>query len=243
MENKKKILAILLPVLLYGALWGIFEATLGTVLHLPAFEVGKLFTKSSIIMVPIAFLFMTMCYKKTGSLLAVFFTGLVSASIKLSTAFVLGMTIFVYFPAIYIVVESLAMMGALAIFRPKNVLSLQSFASFVTASTVYQFSYISIASIIAVASPSLTGNINAFANMTNWQKVGEKYLFTYNGVAIIYALALGAILYGLYRLAIKFNLNTMVRLNKVAYRIIYPIMTSVAVVAAFALSISLATVK
>ena len=240
MENKKKFLCILLPALLFGALWGIFEATLGTLLHLPVFEVGKLFTKSSIIMVPIAFFFMTLCYKKTGSLLSVLFAGIVSALIKLSTAFVMGMTIFVYFPAIYIVVESLAMMGALAIFRPTKVLSLQSFASFVTANTVYQFSYISIASIVAVANPKLTNNINAFENMKNWQKVGEKYLFTYNGVAIIYALALGAVLYGLYRLAIKLNLNEKVELKKIVYS---PITASVAVVAAFALSISLATVK
>lgn len=240
MEKKNKILSILIPVLLYGALWGIFEATLGTVLHLPAFEVGKIFTKSSIIMVPIAFFFMALCYKKTGSLLSVLYAGLVSASIKLSTAFVMGMTIYVYFPAIYIVVESLAMMGALAIFRPKEVLGLRSFASFVTANTVYQFSYISIASIVAVANPTLTKNINAFANMANWQKVGEKYLFTYNGVAIIYALALGGALYGLYRLALKLNLNTKVDLKKIVYS---PITASVTLVAAFALTISLSLVK
>ena len=240
MENKNKFLSILFPVLLYGALWGLFEATLGTMLHLPFFEAGKLFTKSSIIMVPIAFLFMTLCYKKTGSLLSVLFAGLVSATIKLSTAFVMGMTIYVYFPAIYIVVESLAMMGALAIFRPTKVLSLKSFASFVTANTSYQFAYISIASIVAVANPTLTKNINAFENMANWQKVGEKYLFTYNGVAIVYALAFGAILYGLYCLAIKLHLNEKVTLKKIIYS---PITASVALVAAFAVSISLATIK
>ena len=240
MENKKKFLSILLPVLLFGALWGIFEATLGTLLHLPVFEVGKLFTKSSIIMVPVAFFFMTLCYKKTGSLLSVLFAGILSALIKLSTAFVMGMTIYVYFPAIYIVVESLAMMGALAIFRPKKVLSLQSFASFVTANTVYQFTYISIASIVAVANPALTNNINAFANMANWQKVGEKYLFTYNGVAIVYALVLGGALYGLYRLALRFNLNEKVNMQKIIYS---PITASIAVMAAFALSISLAAIK
>ena len=240
MENKNRILNILLPALLFGALWGIVEATLGTVLHLPFFEAGKLFTKSSIVIVPIAFFIMTLCYKKTGSLLSVFFAGLISAAIKLSTAFVMGMTIYVYFPAVYIVVESLAMLGALAIFRPKNVLSLRSFASFVTANTVYQFSYISICSIVAVASPTLTKNINAFENMANWQKVGEKYLFTYNGVAIIYALVLGGALYGLYRLALKLNLNTKVDYKKVLYS---PITASVALVAAFALSISLATIK
>lgn len=240
MENKKKILSILFASLLFGALWGIFEATLGTLLHLPFFEAGKLFTKSSIIMVPIAFLFMTLCYKKTTSLLSVLFAGIVSATIKLSTAFVMGMTIYVYFPAIYIVVESLAMMGALAIFRPTKVLSLKSFASFVTANTSYQFAYISIASIVAVASPTLTKNINAFENMTNWQKVGEKYLFTYNGVAIVYALAFGAILFGLYCLAIKLHLNEKVALRKIVNS---PITASVALVAAFALSISLATIK
>ena len=240
MDNKNKFLSLLFPILLFGALWGIAEATLGTVLHLPFFEAGKLFTKSSIIMVPIAFLFMTMCYKKTGSLLSVLFTGLISATIKLSTAFVMGMTIYVYFPAIYIVVESLAMMGALAIFRPKNVLSTRSFASFVTANTSYQFAYISIASIVAVANPTLTKNINAFANYANWQKVGEKYLFTYNGVAIAYALALGAAIYGLYRLAIKLHLNEKVDIKRVVYS---PITASVALVAAFALSISLAAVK
>ena len=240
MENKNKFLSILIPVLLYGALWGIFEATLGTLLHLPFFEAGKLFTKSSIIMVPIAFLFMTLCYKRTGSLLSVVFAGLVSATIKLSTAFVMGMTIYVYFPAIYIVVESLAMMGALAIFRPSKVLSLRSFASFVTANTSYQFAYISIASIVAVANPTLTKNINAFENMSNWSKVGEKYLFTYNGVAIIYALAIGGALYGLYRLALKFNLNEKLAIKKIAYS---PITASIAVALAFAVSISLATIK
>lgn len=240
MENKKKILSIVLPALLFGALWGIFEATLGTLLHLPVFEAGKLFTKSSIIMVPIAFLFMNLCYKKSGSLVSVVLAGLVSALIKLSTAVVMGMTIYVYFPAIYIVVESLAMMGALAIFRPSKVLSLQSFASFVTANTVYQFSYVSIASIVAVASPKLTNNINAFENMANWSKVGEKYLFTYNGVAIIYALAIGGALYGLYRLALRFELNKKINLQKIVYS---PIVASVAVVAAFAVSISLAAVK
>jgi len=240
MEKSKKILSFIIPVLLFGALWGIFEATLGTLLHLPVFEAGKLFTKSSIIMVPIAFLFMTLCYKKTNSLLSVVLVGIIAALIKLSTAFVLGMTIYVYFPAIYIVVESLAMMGAIAIFRPTSVLSLKTFASFVTANTIYQFSYISIASIVAVASPNLTKNINAFENMTNWSKVGEKYLFTYNGIAIIYALAIGGALYGLYRLALRYKLFEKVDLKKVVYS---PITASLALVVAFAVTISLATVK
>ena len=76
--------------------------------------------------------------------------------------------------------------------------------------------------------------------MTNWSKVGEKYLFTYNGVAIIYALAIGGALYGLYRLALRYKLFEKVDLKKVVYS---PITASLALVAAFAVTISLATVK
>lgn len=240
MENKKKFLSILFPVLFYGALWGIFEATLGTLLHLPAFEAGGLFTKSSIIMVPVAFLIMTLCYKKTGSLISVVFAGLISATIKLSTAIVVPFGIYVYFPAIYIVVESLAMFGALAIFRPTNVLSTKTFAAFVAAAVTYQFTYISICSITAVAAPGLTGNINAFESMANWKKVGEKYLFTYNGVAIIYALALGGAAYGISKLLTKLNVE-----NKFDYKKILnsPITASATLVVAFALTISLSLVK
>lgn len=236
MENKKKFLNILFPVLLYGALWGFFEATLGTLLHLPAFELGGLFTKSSIIMVPLAFLFMTLCYKKTGLLVSTVFVGMIAALIKLSTAIVMGMTIYVYFPAIYIIAESLAMFGALAIFRPNETLSLKTFAAFVAANTIYQFAYISISSIVAVAAPALTNNINAFADMTNWKKVGEKYLFTYNGVAIIYALVIGGAMYGVLKLLTKLNIETKFDVKKIAYS---PITASVALAVAFATSISL----
>ena len=240
MENKKKFLSILFPVLFYGALWGIFEATLGTLLHLPAFEAGGLFTKSSIIMVPVAFLIMTLCYKKTGSLISVVFAGLISATIKLSTAIVVPFGIYVYFPAIYIVVESLAMFGALAIFRPSNVLSTKTFAAFVTAAVTYQFTYISICSITAVAAPGLTGNINAFENMANWKKVGEKYLFTYNGVAIIYALALGGASYGISKLLTKLNVETKFDYKRILNS---PITASATLAVAFALTISLSLVK
>ena len=236
MENKKKFLSILFPVLFYGALWGIFEATLGTLLHLPVFEVGGLFTKSSIIMVPIAFLFMTLCYKKTNSLVSTIFVGLIAATIKLSTAIVMGMTIYVYFPAIYIVTESLAMFGALAIFRPAEVLSLKTFAAFVVANTTYQFTYIAIGSITAVAAPALTNNINAFADMNNWSKVGVKYLFTYNGVAIVYALAIGGAVYGISKLLTKLNIEFKFDIKKIVYS---PITASVALAVAFATSISL----
>lgn len=239
MEKRKKFFSYLFPILLYGSLWGIFEATLGTILHLPAFEAGGLFTKSSIIIIPVAFFIMALCYKKTGSLKSVVFAGLIAASIKLSTAIVVPFTIYVYFPAIYIVVESLAMFGALAIFRPTKVLSLKTFASFVIACTTYQFTYICICSITAVAAPGLTGNINAFASMENWKKVGEKYLFTYNGVAIIYALLAGGAMYGISKLLTKLNVQVKFDYKRI---INSPITASVALVAAFALTISLSLI-
>ena len=53
MEKKQRILKIVFSVLLFGGLWGILEATLGTLLHMP-FVPGTVFLSSTTIMVPIA---------------------------------------------------------------------------------------------------------------------------------------------------------------------------------------------
>ena len=44
MKQENKHLNILFSVLLFGGLWGIVEATLGTLLHLPGFEETGLFS-------------------------------------------------------------------------------------------------------------------------------------------------------------------------------------------------------
>ena len=64
MEKKTKALNILFSVLLFGGLWGILEATLGTLLHVKSLG---MYACSTTIMVPIAFMLMGACYKRSGS--------------------------------------------------------------------------------------------------------------------------------------------------------------------------------
>ena len=67
--------------------------------------------------------------------------GVIASLIKLMVAFFVGFIPSVYNPAIYIIVESLCMFGALAIFKPKDVLSLRTLASVIVANTLYQASF------------------------------------------------------------------------------------------------------
>ena len=230
-NNKTKVLQMLFAVLFFGALWGILEATLGTLLHLPVLDKAGMYAASSTIMVPIAYCLMANCYKKTGSLYSVFLMGIIAALIKLTVAFVIGWRPSVYNPAIYIVVESLCMGAALAIFRPKNVCSLKTLATVIVANTLYQFSYLMI---------NMTkGGTNVFASLEAWQRVGEKYLFMFNGLAILYMFAAGSITYGVFKLLEKLNVNVKFDINKL---ICSPITASISMVVAIALTITIAAI-
>lgn len=230
-EAKKRFsLKTLFNVLFWGALWGIVEATLGTILHLPAFDGAGIYLGSTAIILPIAYCLMANCYKKTESFYAVYLMGVLAATIKLSVGFVAGFTQKVYNPAIYIVIESLAMGSTLAVFRPKNVLSLKTFASIVVANTIYQFVFLVVC--------AMNGN-NAFASAEAWTMTGEKYLFTMNGLAIVYALAVGLAAYGIAKLAEKRNWNFKFDLNKI---ISSPITAGVAIALSIGLTIGLAVI-
>lgn len=229
-ENKFSLKTVL-TILFWGGLWGIVEATLGTILHLPGIDGMGIYGASTAIVVPIAYCLMANCYKKTKSFYSVYLMGLIAATIKLSVAFVVGFTQKVYNPAIYIVVEALSMGTALAIFRPTNVVSLKTFGAIVVANTVYQFMFLVIR--------AMYGN-NAFASMAAWTKTGEKYLFTMNGLAIIYTLVIGSIALGVIKLAEKRNWKVNFDINKIIYS---PITASLAVMVAIGLTIGLSFVK
>lgn len=224
--NKK--IRFLLDVLLFGSIWGILEATLGTVLHLSFIENVKMYFSSSTIMVPLAFLLMTLCYKRTGKLYSAVIMGVIAASLKLCVGFVMPFNVYVYCPAIYIMVEALAMFGALAAFRPDRVLSTKTFATFVLASTTYQFSYV----IIRMG----FGGANPFSSAESWAGA-EKYLLTINCIAMLYTLAIGSISHGIFRLMEKANFQIKFDYKKIVYS---PITASVAFTIAVALTISLA---
>ena len=233
MENEKKPmnekLRFFLDVLLFGSIWGILEATLGTILHLPFIEGVKMYFSSSTIMIPLAFLLMTMCYKRTGKLYSVVLMGILAGLIKLSTGFVLPFNVYVYCPAIYIVVEALAMFGALAVFRPDKVLSLKTFGSFVLANTTYMLSYV----IIRMG----FGGANPFT-AAGWTSA-EKYVFTINCIAMLYSLGIGSIPYGVKTLLEKNNVQVKFDYRKIVYS---PITASVAFVVAVAVTVSLALI-
>ena len=195
MKEKKNFLKIFLCVVFYGSVWGVLEATLGTLLHLPFFDKFGVFAASTAIMLPIAYFQMGNCYKESGSKYAVFLMGILAAAIKLTAAFVVGFRPSVYNPAIYIVVESLAMGTALIIFNPKNVLSLKTLGAIIFANTVYQFSYLMINWAM--------GGTNIFASQKAWEYTGQHYLFTMNCVCILYSFAGGALLYGALKLQEK----------------------------------------
>ncbi|MCD6233960.1 MAG: hypothetical protein J7K63_02825 [Candidatus Marinimicrobia bacterium] len=97
-ENKK----YLKPVLFYGGLWGLAEATLGYLLHL--FPTGV----AGIIMFPVAFYLMFNLYKSSGMQSGVLMAGCIAAGIKLTgLAIPLQSPISVINPAVSILLESL----------------------------------------------------------------------------------------------------------------------------------------
>ena len=222
MEKKTNILNILFNVLFWGSLWGIVEATLGTLLHLAFFAHLGIFARSSTVIIPIALFLMAICYKRTKSFSAVLFMGCLAATIKLTTAFIIGFRDIVYFPAIYIIVEALAIGGALALFRPTNVVSTKTLCSIVVANTAYQFVYLLI------------------SRGANWTAGVEKYLLMYNCVAILYSFLVCGVSYGIIKLI---NLYKKEESKLSITRIINsPITASLVVTIAVTLTLTLAAI-
>ena len=185
MEKRSNILKMLFAVLLFGGAWGFVEATLGTLLHLPIVN-RTMFLSSTTILVPIAYFLMGACYKETSSKRCVLYMGLLAAGMKAISCAIFKMS---FNPCYYILMEAAAMGVALLVIRPKKVISYAGLATFIVANTLY-----------LVSSTFLRINV---ANATASQVMAniEKYAFMFNCVAIIYAFAAGAIIYGIMKLA------------------------------------------
>ena len=185
MEKHSNVLKMLFAVLLFGGAWGIIEATLGTILHLPIVH-GTMFLSSTTILVPIAYFLMGGCYKRTGSMRSVLYMGMLAAGMKAIACAIFKMS---FNPCFYILMEAAAMGIALLVIRPKRVISYAGLATFVIANTLY-----------LGASTFLRINV---ANATASQIMAnvEKYMFMFNCVAILYTFAAGAIIYGIIKLA------------------------------------------
>lgn len=109
MKNESKIQGIILNIIIWGSIWGIFEATVGYLLHIISFGY------SWIIWYPFACFIMTNVYRKTESVSSIFYVGLFSASIKMLNLFLPGRIDRVINPAISIVFESIALVAVVFI--------------------------------------------------------------------------------------------------------------------------------
>lgn len=191
-EKKYNPLLILFSVLLFGGLWGILEATLGTFLHLPIVDAAGMYACSTTIMVPIAYFLMGACYKRTNTFRSVLYMGILAAAIKTLVCVIFHLS---FNPCLYILLEATCMAGAIAAIRPTKVVSFRGLGTMIFANT----SYLVLATFIRVN--AATTQFSVFmANL-------EKYAFMFNAVAIVYTFAAGAAIYGLIKLSEKLSWN------------------------------------
>ena len=200
MEKRAKILNVLFSTLLFGGLWGILEATLGTLLHMP-FVPGTMFLASTTIMVPIAYFLMGACYKRTGNYRSAMYMAVLAAGIKLLSCLIFHMS---FNPVYYILMEGFFMAVAMLVIRPKNIISFAGLGTMILANTLY----LGVSTFLRVN--VMTSTQNVF--IENF----EKYTFMFNCVAILYTFAAGSIIFGVLKLKEKYNWNFS-KIEKVIY--------------------------
>lgn len=94
---------LMLAVLFYGGIWGVFEATVGYLLHLLPFSIGWL------VWYPIACFFMLQVYIKTKQVKSILLIGLLSCAIKLTNLMLPVRIDRVLNPAVSILFEAITM--------------------------------------------------------------------------------------------------------------------------------------
>ena len=187
MEKKYEPLKILFGVLFFGGLWGIIEATLGSFLHLPMVKAAGIFVSNSAILVPLSMFLMGACYKRVGNARSILYMGVLAGSIK---AIVCAIFLFDITPVFHILLEALSMAGALALIRPEKILSFKGLGTFILANTVY----LTVSMIVRFKGGSIATPESVMSYI-------QKYVLMINGLAILYTFAVGAILYGIVKLA------------------------------------------
>lgn len=151
MKNK------LSPILFWGALWGLEEATLGHLLHLSAINLGWFFW------FPLAYFFMTQVFKKTHQLSAVMLTSFVAAGIKLINIWMTPNLLIIICPVLSVVLEGCTFFLAGKLFagrkKPLNIM-LQTFLISLSWRILYVIGILAIPSEIMPIYPY--GAINPF---------------------------------------------------------------------------------
>ena len=110
-DNKKRLGEIAVAVCMTGAIWGIFEATVGYLLHLLPIRIGFL------VWYPVAAFFLMTAYRTTGRKPAVLGVAVLAAAIKLLNLMLPGRIDRVINPAVSILLEGLAVFAAIYAFE------------------------------------------------------------------------------------------------------------------------------
>lgn len=115
-ERKTKGIRYLNIILVWGAIWGIIEATVGNALHLLPFRVP-----TGSVLFPIGYFCMQKSFNETGDIKSMFFTASTAASIKLINLFSpITPIIKVINPASCVLLEGLAVATVFTIYKYKN---------------------------------------------------------------------------------------------------------------------------
>ena len=215
---------LIVTVLMLGGLWGLLEATLGTLLHLPAVH-SILFFASTAVLLPIAYLILGRAYKVTGIARSAIYVGLVAAAIK-SISFVFGMPVqYVINPMVAIIMESLVMAVAFSVAQPKNIVSIKSFLTFVIASTAFRVAYVGY----SMATAEVFGSSYLVGSTIVWNEI-IKYVVTTNIISFVYVVGFMLVGFGIKVLAKRPNFaKTTAKLQHFAYS---PVFAAVMVCAA-----------
>jgi hypothetical protein len=126
---------ILIPVLFYGALWGIVEATIGHILHfIPATIAGS-------ILFPFAAMILYKAYQKTSSIKALFFISIVASTIKSVNFLLPALSIYKTInPMISIVLEGLVVVLVIAMVTSEK--PMMQVAGWLTASISWRILFV-----------------------------------------------------------------------------------------------------
>lgn len=133
--TQNKHVKILLIAVVFGALWGIVEATLGSILHIGVIaDTLGIFGSSTAIIVPIALALMATCYKKSGTFRSVLYMGTIAIGIKAISCVLFAQS---FNACLYMAIEALAMTGACAALRPTKVFSWKTYGALSLATVTF----------------------------------------------------------------------------------------------------------
>lgn len=189
MNSNKNVLHVILTVVLFGAIWGLLEATVGYILHfLPA-------TISGLVMFPIGATLMYWAYHSTQKKSAIIYVGLIAAAIK-AVNFAMPLPaagpIKVLNPMISIVLQSLVVFGFSFLFERKTnpvKVALLQIGLIALAIVSWRALFLVNQSINYAITGNLPGQLKSIATMADFTLLNGLYEL----------LILGSI-YGIYRL-------------------------------------------